>query len=163
MRARYLVVCLLAGVAVCSVFGALTGVWTALTGTPGDGADGGAGTGPLLGVAFGSLLAGLILGAALGAVLGGLSGLVATAAARGTRDPGTAMTRVGLSVLLTYAVALLVLAGATGGLLLGGGLDWQLPDGWAWLGIAAPSLGAAVLSGWAARSVATMSEPTTAG
>lgn len=152
MRTRYLVVCLLSAVAVCSVFGALTGVVALLADSPDDPAQ----AGSLLGVAFGALLAGLILGAALGAVLGAVAGLVATAVARDTRDPRTAMTRVGLSVLVTSALALLLVAGLSGGFLPGGGLGWETPDGWAWVGVVVPSLAAAVLSAWAARSVATM-------
>lgn len=150
MRARYLIVCLLAGLAVCATVGAVTGGASVLLA----GRDGVDQPGPLIGVAFGALLGGLIIGAAIGAVLGGLSGVVATLLAGGTRDPGAAALRVGLAVLLTYAVALGLLCGLTGGSALGGDLGWALPQGGRWLGVLVPSVLGALVSAWAARSVA---------
>ena len=147
MRARYLIACLLVGVGVCAAYGAVAGVAGALTG--------GAQDGPLLGVAFGALIGGLILGAALGALLGGVSGVVATLVARGTTDPATAAVRVGGSVLVTCLVLLLLVSGL-GGSLLGGGLGWAMPGGTRWVGVVVPSVLAAAVSAWAARSVADM-------
>lgn len=147
MRARYAIACLLAGVGVCAAYGALAGLIGALTAGEQDG--------PLPGVAFGALVGGLILGAALGAVLGGVSGLAATLVARGTTDPAAAAVRVGGTVLVTY-LALLLLVSGLGGSLLGGGLGWAMPGGLRWVGVIVPSVLAAVVSAWAARSVADM-------
>jgi hypothetical protein len=146
MRSRYLLACLLAGVATSATYGAVAGLAGSLAG-------GSEQPGPALGVAFGALLGGLIIGAALGALLGGLSGLVATAVARGTTDPRSAALRVGGSVLVTWLVALLVLSGI-GGSVFGGDASWTLPGGVRWVAVVVPSLLAAAVSGWAARSVA---------
>lgn len=147
MRARYLIACLLAGVGVGATYGAVAGLVGALTGGTEDG--------PLLGVAFGALLAGLILGAALGALLGGVSGLVATLVARGKTDPDAAAVRVGGTVLATYLVLLLLVSGL-GGSVLGGDLGWAAPGGLRWVGVVVPSILGAVVSAYAARSVADM-------
>ncbi|WP_134773813.1 hypothetical protein [Ornithinimicrobium flavum] len=151
MRSRYLVACLLAGVATSATYGAVAGLAGSLTG-------GGDQAGPVLGVAFGALLGGLIIGAALGALLGGLSGLVATAVARGTTDPRAAAVRVGGTVLVTWLLALLALSGVSGSV-LGGGSSWDLPGGERWVAVVVPSVLAAVVSGWAARSVADLRDP----
>lgn len=152
MRARYLITCLLAGVAAGATYGALAG----LAGTLSGGTEQ---AGPILGLAFGALLGGLIIGAALGALLGGLSGLVATAVARGTTDPGSAALRVGGSVLGTWLLALALLAGV-GGSVVDGDAGWAPPGGVRWVGIVVPSLLAAVVSAWAARSVADLRDQT---
>lgn len=153
MRGRYAIACVLAGLGVCATYGAVAGLVGALTSD--------AQAGPLLGVAFGALLGGLLLGATLGAVLGGVSGLVSTLVARDTTDPATAAVRVGGTVLVSY-LALLLLISGLGGSVLGGGLGWAMPGGLRWVGVVVPSVLAAVVSAYAARSVADMeAEPGT--
>lgn len=151
MRARYLLVCVLAGLAACATYGAVAGAAGALTG--------GGAAGPLLGVAFGALLGGLIVGAALGLVLGGVSGVVATLVARGTTQPQRAAVRVGVSVLVTF-VALLALISGLGGSVLGGDVGWARPGLQQWVGVVVPSVLAAGVAAWAARSVADMTDGT---
>lgn len=150
MRARYLIACLLSGVAVGASYGAVAGVVGALTSGPQEG--------PLLGAALGALLVGLVLGAALGALLGGVSGVVATLVARGTTVPATAALRVGSTVLVTDLVLLLLVSGFEGSV-LDGEVSWASPGGTGRvLGVVVPSVLAAVVSAWAARSVADMTE-----
>lgn len=152
---RYAVVCVLVGVAVCAVTGAITGAVVVLAeggGAEGGGTEGGSGegadrTGPLLAVAFGSMLAGLIIGAALGALLGGLSGLVATLAVGRRTALGQVSLRVGLAVLLTSLVLLTALAGLTQD------SGWQPLPALHWVGVVVPSVLAALGAARAAREV----------
>ncbi|GGK64657.1 hypothetical protein [Ornithinimicrobium pekingense] len=143
---RYLVLCLLVGVAVCSVVAAVGGVLRALL------ADSGASGGPgaVAGTVVASAVAGLLIGAALGCLLGAVSGVVATVLAGGRDDPRQVAVRVGLGVAATYLVALTVVAG------LAGGPGWQLPSALSWVGVLAPTVLAALVSARAAREVPTL-------
>ncbi|MGC5584187.1 hypothetical protein ACQE98_05485 [Ornithinimicrobium sp. W1679] len=147
MRWRYLVACVLVGVAVSATVGAVTGVATALTGgASANGVDGGAAS------AVGSGLAGLIVGAALGALLGILSGAVTTVAAGGHRDRATVAVRAGSSAGVVHAAGLTGLAALSWGRpeVGGGSVALQVA------GVVVPSLLAAVLSAWACAEVAGM-------
>jgi len=143
---RYLPVCLLVGVGVCSVVGAGAGVVRALT------ADGGTDGGALdlLGTLVASALGGLLVGAALGCLLGALSGVAATLVTRGRSEPVDVARRVTVVVAATYLVALVVVAGLTAD----GG--WGLPSPLAWAGILVPTVLAALVAGRAARKVPTL-------
>lgn len=131
---RYLLVCLLVGVAVCSVVGAAGGAARAL------GAGGGGSAGAVAATLLAAGMAGLLMGAALGCVLGALSGLAATVAVGGRTDPRTVARRAGLAVAATYLVLLVVLAG------LADGTGWSAPTALAWVGVVVPT----VLAGWGA-------------
>lgn len=133
---RYVIVCVLVGVGVCAVVGAVAGTATAV---------GGEAAG--LGTVVASGLAGLIVGAALGCLLGGLSGVVTTLVVGGRVAPAAVSLRASVAVGLTYLVVLTGLAG------LDYGSGWDPPSALRWVGIVVPALLAAFLAGRAAREV----------
>lgn len=142
---RYLAVCLLVGVAVCSVVGAVGGVVSVLLSEQLTG-----GAGAVAGTVVVSGIAGLLIGAALGSVLGALSGVAATVTAGDRKDPRQVAVRVGLAVAGTYLVLLVVAAGLTGG------SGWQVPGALQWVGVVVPTVLAALGAARAAREVPTL-------
>ncbi|MFX0538195.1 hypothetical protein ACQBAT_10895 [Ornithinimicrobium sp. Y1847] len=137
---RYAIVCVLVGVAVCGLVGAVSGAASVLTSTdpPQDAG--------VTGVAFASGIAGLIMGGALGAMLGALSGALTAGVTGGRTGRDEIAVRAALATGATYLVVLTILAIAPTGTPLGVG-------GWQWVGVLVPAALAAALAAWAVPQV----------